>query len=130
MAKMGRPKIQIDQVQFENLCKMQCTENEVAAWFGCSVDTIERWCKSTYGLRFADIFAQKREAGKISLRRSQWLMAQSVPSMAIFLGKQYLGQTDDPRRYSKEETTEDKIDRLLDTLTTAIATDDGDDDEQ
>ena len=117
---MGRPKIQIDQLQFENLCKMQCTEVEIASWFECSVDTIERWCKSTYNMTFAEIYAQKREAGKISLRRCQFQMAQTNPTMAIFLGKQYLGQTDDPRRYAREETTEDKLDRLFDTLTTAL----------
>lgn len=39
-------------------------------------------------------FAQKRGAGKISLRRSQWRLAEKNASMAIWLGKQYLGQRD------------------------------------
>lgn len=91
---MGRPRIEIDQEQFEKLCKMQCTEEEIAAWYGCSVDTIERWCKRTYKGSFAEVFAQKRTGGKASLRASQWKLAQKSPAMAIFLGKNYLGQTD------------------------------------
>lgn len=43
---------------------------------------------------FSDIFHIKRGIGKISLRRSQFRMAEVNPTMAIWLGKQYLGQTD------------------------------------
>ena len=35
---------------------------------------------------------EKRNIGKISLRRSQWRLAEKNVTMAIFLGKQYLGQ--------------------------------------
>ena len=37
--KAGRPVIQIDQKSFEELCKMQCTELEIAGFFGCSDET-------------------------------------------------------------------------------------------
>lgn len=88
----GRPPAQIDKAQFENLCRLQCTESEIAGWFGVSIDTLNRWCKKTYRMTFEDTFAEKREAGKISLRRAQFQMAQNNPTMAIWLGKQYLGQ--------------------------------------
>ena len=94
MAKMGRPKIQINQQEFEKLCYMQCTETEIAAFFNCSVDTIENWCKETYETTFSDIYKQKAEYGKISLRRTQLKLAEKSPAMAIFLGKQYLKQRD------------------------------------
>ena len=95
MAKMGRPQINIDQSDFEKLCVMQCTKNDIANWFECSEDTIERWCKRTYGETFAVVFAQKREKGKVSLRRMQWKSAEAGNvTMQIFLGKQYLGQKD------------------------------------
>ena len=54
MAKMGRPQIEIDKAQFEKLCGLLCTEAEIASWFRCSVDTLERWTKRTYGETFAD----------------------------------------------------------------------------
>ena len=88
----GRTPAQIDKAQFENLCRLQCTEMEIASWFSISHDTLNRWCKKTYKKTFEDTFAEKREAGKISLRRAQFQMAQNNPTMAIWLGKQYLGQ--------------------------------------
>lgn len=92
MAKMGRPLTEIDNKQFEKLCFMQCTKEEIAGFFDCSEDTIEKYCKRTYGETFTAVFKQKRQAGKISLRRSQWKLAEKNVTMAIWLGKQYLGQ--------------------------------------
>jgi IS30 family transposase len=89
---MARPRIEIDKSQFEKLCSIQCTQEEIAGFFNCSPDTVERWCKREYKERFAEIYAKKRGLGKISLRRSQFRMAETNPSMAIWLGKQYLGQ--------------------------------------
>lgn len=91
---MARPRIDIDRKQFEQLCSIQCTKEEIAGFFDCSEDTIERWCKREYKESFAVVFAQKRGVGKISLRRSQFRMAETNPTMAIWLGKQYLGQAE------------------------------------
>ena len=94
MAEMGRPKIEIDKEMFEKLCSMQCTEEEIASFFDCSIDTINNYCKETYGETFSDTFKKKSANGKISLRRSQFKIAETNATMAIFLGKQYLGQKD------------------------------------
>lgn len=91
---MGRPPIPIDKKQFENLCGMQCTEEEIAAWFKCTQDTLNNWCKKTYGTTFSGAYKVYSANGKISLRRTQMRLAEKSASMAIFLGKQYLGQTD------------------------------------
>lgn len=90
--KMGRPRIEIDSDQFKKLCAIQCTEEEIASWFKCSVDTIERFCKREFGNTFAETFKMFSADGKISLRRTQFRMAETNVSMAIWLGKQYLGQ--------------------------------------
>ena len=97
--KMGRPMKEINQKDFESLLAIQCTENEIVSFFdtrlnGCSNDTIERWCKRTYGKTFAVVAKEKRCLGKISLRRTQFRMAEKSVPMAIFLGKNYLDQTD------------------------------------
>ncbi len=89
---MARPRIEIDKSQFEKLCSIQCTLNEISGFFNCSSDTIERWCRREYKEGFADVYAKKRGVGKISLRRAQFRMAETNPTMAIWLGKQYLGQ--------------------------------------
>lgn len=92
--KVGRPEIKIDKQQFEKLCGMQCTLLEIAGFFNCCDDTINNWCKKTYGDNFSEVFKKKSMGGKISLRRNQFKIAEKNASMAIFLGKQYLGQKD------------------------------------
>lgn len=90
----GRPPKQIDQKQFEKLCAMQCTEEEIAAFFDCSDETLNTWCKKTYGQTFLGVFRQKRVMGKASLRAAGFKMAQSNPSVHIFYAKNFLGMTD------------------------------------
>ncbi len=91
---MARPRIEIDANQFEKLCSIQCTLNEIAGFFNCSSDTVERWCKREYKESFADTYKKYSAGGKISLRRYQFKMAEHNAAMAIWLGKQYLGQTE------------------------------------
>lgn len=89
---MARPRIEIDKEQFKKLCSIQCTLGEIASWFKCSEDTIERWCNRELKMSFAEAFKTWSADGKISLRRTQFRMAEHNVSMAIWLGKQYLGQ--------------------------------------
>lgn len=92
----GRPRKQIDKAEFEKLCSLQCTLSEFCAWFDCDDNTLNRWCKENYdGMTFSEIFAIKRGIGKISLRRHQFQLAEKNPTMAIWLGKQYLDQHDE-----------------------------------
>lgn len=106
---MGRPQITIDWEQMDKLLAIQCTLREVSSWFDCSEDTIERCCKREKGVTFAEYFAIKRHKGLISLRRKQYevAMAGSIP-MLIFLGKNYLGQSD-----KIETVSEDKLQFVL-----------------
>ena len=84
---MARPKIEIDKDQLYKLASMGCTTEEIAAFFDCSRDTIER--------RFAAILAKGRQTTKIRLRRIQWQIAEKgSAAMGIFLGKNLLGQSD------------------------------------
>lgn len=84
----------INKKDFENLCGIQCTLEEVCSFFDVEDDTLNTWCKKTYGTTFSEVFKKKRGLGKISLRRTQWQLAQKDKTMAIWLGKQYLGQRD------------------------------------
>ena len=88
----GRPQKEIDKKIFENLCGLQCTLEEIAGVFDCSVDTIERWCKREYGETFAEVYKKHSAKGKTSLRRIQFKLAEKSAAMAIFLGRNYLGQ--------------------------------------
>lgn len=93
--KRGRPKIEINKETFKKLCELQCTQEEIAGFLGCSHDTLERWCKSEFKKNFEDIYDEYRAGGRASLRRAQWIIAQKNAAMAIWLGKQYLGQKDE-----------------------------------
>lgn len=112
----GRPRIEIDKEQFEKLCGLQCPKDEIADWFNCSEDTIERWCKREYDENFADVFAKKRGRGKIALRRSQWELARKSAAMAIFLGKQYLGQTEVGAVAQSREIQDDDLTKALENV--------------
>jgi len=93
----GRPRIEFDKQLFENLCHIQCTEIEIAATMNMSVDTLERRVFEVYERNFADVFQEKREGGKSSLRRAQWKKATEGAGdtvMQIFLGKNILNQAD------------------------------------
>lgn len=89
---MARPLKEVDRKNFESLCAIQCTKEEICAFFEVTDKTLESWCKRTYKAGFSEVFRQKRGKGKISLRRAQFQLAQKNANMAIWLGKQYLGQ--------------------------------------
>lgn len=92
----GRPRKEFNPQLFEELCNIQCTELEIAAVMGMSIELINQNCNRVYGRNFLDVFAEKREGGRTSLRRAQWKSAIEGKNtiMQIFLGKNMLGQTD------------------------------------
>lgn len=110
---MARPHKQIDQKSFENLCRLQCTKEEICGFFEITDKTLESWCKRTYKKGFSEVFKEKRGAGKISLRRTQFRLAEKSAAMAIFLGKQYLGQSDKVTLESRDKNN------LLDAIKSA-----------
>lgn len=84
----GRPKKEIDYDAVEKLAMIQCTQEEIASFLNISTRTLQK------DEEFLRIYKRGMDNGKISLRRKQFKIADKNPSMAIFLGKQYLGQTD------------------------------------
>jgi len=122
---MARPRKEIDQTEFEKLCGLQCTKGEICGWFDVTDKTLENWCKRTYHEGFSDVFSKKRATGFISLRRSQFRLAEKNATMAIWLGKQYLGQ-----REKYELNAEISDDGFIDALKAKIDnTDWGEDDD-
>ena len=85
---MGRPKKPIDYETVEKLASIQCTQEEIANFLELSVRTLQR------DEEFCRLYKKGQDSGKMSLRRTQFKLAEKNPSMAIFLGKQYLGQRD------------------------------------
>lgn len=94
---MARPKKVINQKQFESLCAIQCTQEEICNVLEVCDETLTRWCFEIYDLSFSEIYRQKKAGGKMSLRRKQWEIAQKGNStMLVWMGKNMLKQSDNP----------------------------------
>lgn len=101
MARTGRPKAEYDIKAFQDLVGLGCTQEEICWYFRdttgkpANVDTLTRWCKRTFGMTFQEYFKENGfMALKIKLRKNQFKLSEKSAPMAIWLGKQYLGQTD------------------------------------
>lgn len=123
---VGRPHTPIDWEEFDKLCQLQCTLEEISGWFNCSEDTIERAVLRERDSKFADYHASKAASGRIALRRKQHQVAmEGNVTMLIWLGKQRLGQMDrfekrvieDPK---KAVATEDQVQVLTKQLEALI----------
>ena len=102
---MARPKIKIDYSTVEKLANIQCTQEEIANFLDVSVRTLQR------DDEFCRIYKKGQDNGRMSLRRYQYKLAEKNTAMAIWLGKQYLGQKD------KLEYNDDSIKEINDNIT-------------
>jgi hypothetical protein len=94
MAQRGTTA-KIDMAELERLSAMQCTDEEIAAWFKVTTRTIERRRKNR---AFGEVMDRGKAKGRISVRRMQMkLLEQGNATMGVWLGKQILGQTDEIR---------------------------------
>lgn len=88
----GRPKKELGKnpinEQVEELAAMQCTLEEIGGFFGVDKSTISR--------NYATEIHKGRQRGKISLRRSQFKLAQTNGAVSIWLGRNWLGQSETP----------------------------------
>ena len=94
--KTGRPLKEIDEAQVRRLCEIQCTDEEIAAFFDVHVNTIQnRFCGQLYGWRYF---------GHSSLRRAQWKkgVEDGDTVMLKHLGKVFLKQGDEPAASSQQ----------------------------
>ena len=84
---MGRPRKVIDKEKLKQLAQLGLSNTEIGAVLDCSPDHIETKYRKTL-----DWGRSRRNA---SLRRKQYEIAMSGnPTMLIWLGKQFLGQSD------------------------------------
>lgn len=91
----GRPMKKLNDVGAEivrKLAAVMCTEEEIASVLEVSVEVLHNKLNDR---TFLEYYKSGKEEGKASLRRTQFELAKKNASMAIWLGKQYLGQRDD-----------------------------------
>jgi hypothetical protein len=56
----GRKPVEIDLIELQKLCSLQCTHEEIASWFNCSVRTIEKYSKKP---EVAEVMARGKAMG-------------------------------------------------------------------
>ena len=89
MAQRGTTA-KIDMAELERLSAMQCTDEEIAAWFKVTTRTIERRRKNR---GFAQVMEHGKANGRISVRRAQLKLLEACnATMGVWLGKNVLGQ--------------------------------------
>lgn len=92
----------IDVEQLIKLAQMQCTMQEIADWFECSVDTLER--------NFAETIKRAQSKGKVSVKRSLFNKAEQGDLGAIiWFSKNFMGMSD-----KAEVTNENQIKIVID----------------
>jgi len=77
----------IDPIEVEKLAAMQCTMEEMAHFFDCSVDLLE--------MNFSDVIKKGRSKGKMSMKRALFEKVQKGDLGAIvWFGKNFAGMSD------------------------------------
>lgn len=118
-----------DKAKFRELCGCFATRDEICATFGISPKTLNRLINeylhdeiapdSDEHVTFQDAFQTYSAAARGSLRSKQFELAMNGDkTMLIFLGKNYLGQTDkEPEQViiktEQEETPYESINKRL-----------------
>lgn len=92
---MARPKAIVDWKKVENYASTGATGTGIAKMLGIAEDTLRRRCRIDNKIGFSEFMQQKREVGFSSIRMKQFSVAMGGNSaMLIWLGKQYLHQTE------------------------------------
>ena len=103
---VGRPRKDLTDKEWEMLLSMlriNCTQVECCSVLDMDDDTLERNIAERGGVNFSQLYKRYAGQGKTSLRRMQYTSAEAGNvTMQIWLGKQWLGQTD--KNEIKQET--------------------------
>lgn len=105
----GRPQKIVDPALVLKLARIGCTYDEIASIVGTSKDTLER--------RFKAVIHEGWQHRNASLRRKQYSLAmsntpvQGQVAMLIWLGKQFLNQTDGAAK--ADEDSGSRLDELV-----------------
>jgi len=121
--KMGRKKVPITSEKKKEInlpqviywIERQSTAEEIAGSCGVHIETLSTAIKKEFGLTFPELFKKHACIGRQSLRRYQFKLAEKNVAMAIWLGKNYLGQHD-PDNQNKAPPNDEKLDSLISAI--------------
>ncbi len=112
----GRTKILIDWDYVDKMLESHCTGVEIASHFGCSQRTFYDRCFKEKGITLQEYSSQKKAVGDANIKLKQMQLAlkgSGNVSMLIWLGKQRLGQKENPYQIKEFDG---KLAEILDGL--------------
>lgn len=104
--------IRMDQVIY--WIGLGATKKEIAGSFRIHEETFDKRLRESCGMTYQELKNRVGGEQKIRLRHYQYQMARDNPSMAIFLGKVWLNQREDPTDQGIESN--EKLDLLIKNL--------------
>lgn len=115
-AKRNKRDLQINKKMFEKYCEAGASVSMLNDVFG--EKTLEKFCNVTYGLSVKDVVKSFDKKGKLSIQIAQQEVAveKKNPVMLIWLGKQRLGQTDDPAKNKIAEEMNNTIKDVIEAV--------------
>lgn len=103
----GRPKAEIDWLHVGRLLEAGGTAEGIAATIGIDRDTLYKRCETDNKCTFSTFSQEKRAKGEELLRVAQFKQAiGGNTTMLVWLGKQRLGQKENPHQSSNDESRE------------------------
>lgn len=95
----GRPEKKIDWAEFERMCEIHCTKDEICHLLQMDEVTLTNHCQAKYGASFSDVSKEFGASGKKSLRRRMFEIAEKGAEKnslhaCIWLSKHHLGMRD------------------------------------
>jgi hypothetical protein len=100
MGERGPDYKPINWDEFDKLVAYQCTQQEIADFFDVDIKTLDAACIRERGEKLSVVWDKKKKAGRVKLKKAQFRIAESnhpaAATMAIFLGKALLNQSDQP----------------------------------
>lgn len=97
----GRPNKRINWDDVDKFLVAGCSGVQVAASLGIHRDTLYDRCEKKFGKKFSEYSAEKKQKGNSLLLGKQFHVAMSGnTTMLVWLGKQRLGQEENPKENS------------------------------
>ena len=94
--KGGRPLKIIDEEKFARAISTLKHKTDISRVVGVDEETLHKWCLKNKNMSFSQYLEQKKAEKKLRIAEYQENLAKTNPTVAIWLGKQELGQTDNP----------------------------------
>lgn len=105
--KVGRPKVEINWELMDGILQFGARLIDCREMLGVSDDTIQNNIRQKFGMTFSEYRDQKMSKIRIKLLQKQFESAMAGnTALLIFLGKQYLGQTEKISTKNEHDFTE------------------------